>query len=78
MKAKELEVLAEAVRTENHRKRALETQKGCVVDDPVAMNCTYDVLTPEACRHLQLVMTSPRIFSNGTQKELIGIALQKR
>ena len=37
MKAKELEVLAEAVRTENHRKRALEAQKGCAVDDPVAM-----------------------------------------
>ena len=30
MKAKELEVLAEAVRTENHRKRALEAQKGYV------------------------------------------------
>ncbi|KIM83791.1 hypothetical protein PILCRDRAFT_818814 [Piloderma croceum F 1598] len=28
MKAKELEVLAEAIRTENHRKRALEAQKG--------------------------------------------------
>jgi hypothetical protein len=28
VKTKELEVLAEAVRTENHRKRALEAQKG--------------------------------------------------
>lgn len=30
VKAKELEVLAESVRTENHRKRALEAQKGYV------------------------------------------------
>lgn len=30
VKAKEIEVLAESVRTENHRKRALEAQKGYV------------------------------------------------
>lgn len=31
MKNKELEALAEAVRTENHRKRALDAQKGYVI-----------------------------------------------
>ena len=44
MKAKELEALAEAVRTENHRKRALEAQKGCVLCDNTLLNCTLQYL----------------------------------
>ena len=77
VKAKELEVLAEAVRTENHRKRALEAQKGYIIYT-LALNIIHNRLIPGVSHRSQLMRTSLRISSNGIQMELTGTVSQKR
>lgn len=76
MKAKELEVLAEAVRTENHRKRALEAQKGYVRSDFARNTLTTAILG--VYLHSLLVMTPLRIFLSGIQTVSTGVVSQKR
>ena len=78
VKAKEIEVLAESVRTENHRKRALEAQKGYVDYIPPYIPASSHIKPLGDYRHLQLAMKSLVIFSNGTQRASTGIASLKR
>jgi len=77
VKARELEALAEAVRSENYRKMVFDAQIQCVFWRLLTTNQLMMIVTGIS-QHLPILTNSLPKAWNVTQMDWIGIELQKR